>query len=194
MKANCPPYSKKAESESLKSNLIAFRLKKELEDKLHALAENKNKNITDTITELIESATRGEDPNRYKFLDTACPSLQSLNGGFTCCTTRARQKKLGDGSPEDAKKVCAGCQATQGILNIQAILAKGGTSTYHTCGLGGVIDEVDPDKILCPYETLGKHISITKDCNIKDNGLPCKHLQIHTIRIENIKAKTNGRK
>jgi hypothetical protein len=166
-------------------------LSHELDDKLHALAENKNKTITDTLIELIEAATRGEDPNRYKFLDTACPALQSLNGGFTCCIKAPQQKKLGDGSPEDAKKVCTACQATKGILSVQAILAKGGISTYHTCGLGGVIDETDPDQILCPYETLGKPISITKNCNVRENGSPCKYLQTHTIRIENVKAKTH---
>jgi hypothetical protein len=170
---------------------ITFRPSQELDDKIRARAESKGKTLTDTITELIEAATRGEDPNRREWLDTACPALAHLNDGFFCLIHAPQQKKLGDATNEDARECCKKCQATKGILSVQAILAKGGISTYCTCNLGGVIDEIDSDKILCPYETLGKPISITKNCKIRENGSACKSLQTHTIRIENVKAKTS---
>jgi hypothetical protein len=173
------------------SKVLHFRASQELDDKIRALAESKGKTITDTITELIEAATRGEDPNRYQWLEKACPALVHANEGFHCFIKAPTKHKLGDGTNEDAKKFCTACQATKGILSVQAILAKGGISTYCTCSLGGVIDEIDSDKILCPYETLGHTISITKNCKVRENGSACKSLQTHTIRIENVKAKTS---
>jgi hypothetical protein len=177
--------------EKTQSKPITFRPNQELEDKIRARAESKGKTLNDTICELIEAATSGEDPNRYQWLEKACPALVHANEGFHCFIKAPTKHKLGDGTNEDAKKFCTACQATKGILSVQAILAKGGISTYCTCNLGGVIDEIDPDKILCPYETLGKPISITKNCKTRENSQPCKNLQTHTIRIENIKAKTS---
>jgi len=167
-----------------------FRLDEELDQKFETYAEGKGKSVTDALIELIQQATRGEDPARYEWLDKACSALAHANEGFHCFIKAPTKHKLGDGTNEDAKKFCTACQATKSILSVQAILAKGGISTYYTCNLGGVSDQVDPDKILCPYEPIDKHISIAKNCKVKENGSACKSLQTHTLRIENVRPTT----
>lgn len=99
----------------LTSNLIAFRASQELKDKLHALAESKNKNITDTLTEMIEEKTRKEDPTQHKLLEKECTHLVNLNGEFYCLPNASQQKKLGNGSIENAEKICNACHINNSI-------------------------------------------------------------------------------
>ena len=165
------------------SKYRSFRAPTDLDDKIEALAESKKKSYSETLIELLNAATRGEDPNRYAWLETSCPALQHLNEGFNCCIKAPIQKKLGDGSNEDAKKVCTSCVAVKGELTQAKILkeqlASGIPADIPYCmNTGGKVRD-DLKTVWCPKA--GNEIKIGI-CRTRDNGKPCDYSRI--VRVD----------
>ena len=162
-----------------------YRLPEDIIDKLISLAKARDKNHTDTIIELIDAASTQTDfltKNRFKFLD-ACPGVIFLHQdddkkeGFYCVHKAPTQKKLGDGSPEDARKICEACQTIKGIIDQNELITKqlkdGFTVRIPFCANGGKLT-TDLQRIWCPISTDYK--TVTK-CKTLRNGANCKHLR-----------------
>ena len=165
--------------EATPSKFLGFRPSKELEDKIIALAESKGKNIADTIRDLLESATRGEDPNRYAWLEKSCPALVHLNEGFYCAIHAPTAKALGDASNEDAKKVCKACQEIKGIIDKAAqtdkLLKAGYTVEVPYCMGKGIVRE-NLKTVWCPKIGNERPIEICEKAGI--NGKRCEYFRL----------------
>jgi len=160
------------------SKMRGFRISTELDEKLTALLDAKGKNLQDLMAELIEQATRGEDPARYEWLDKACPALAHLEDGFFCLIKAPNQKKLGNGMKEDARECCEKCQAVK-----SKALQREGNVQYHTCSMGGVTKPDDNEQVICPYGRSVTEYRSFKTCLMADDGKPCKHLATHNINL-----------
>ena len=123
-----------------------FRIDGELDAKLIELAQALDKNLTETFIHLLETYI-GRDTNQYEFLDEACPALQHLEEGFYCCfkVPKGKPWKLGDGSQDDARKICSSCTVMEPYREAQAQLAKLRKSGYTVdipyCAKGGKVKE-----------------------------------------------------
>jgi hypothetical protein len=177
--------------------LRAFRLEPELDDKLSALAESQSKDVTAILVELITAATRGEDPNRYAWLETSsCSALVHIEDGFYCAIKAPQHKKLGDGSNEDAHKIC---EAHKKLLAEKPIKAATPSTNdpkgiFYSCGLGALTDPERPEYVKsCPMSQNLQHHKY-EWCLTADDGEPCPHLEERTIALPSKKARPQPRR
>lgn len=175
-----------------------YNLPDDIIDRLKSLSKARGKNYTDTIIDLIENA---EKPTpRYQWLDDACPGLVYLHQddtkkeGFYCVHKAPTQKKLGDGSPEDARKICEACQTIKGIITSNQQLTKqlkdGFTVRIPFCTNGGKLTP-DLQRIWCPISTDYK--TVTK-CKTLRNGANCKYLRWINAEAKRPQTSTNQKR
>lgn len=169
----------------------SFRAPEELDDKIQALAESKQKTYSDTLIELLTAATSGGDPNRYAWLETInCPALVHLEDGFQCVIKAPQQKRLGDGSNEDAHKICQAHKKLLAENPLKTPILDAAKGIFYSCGLGGKTDPENPEYVSCPMsKSLNPHRYT--QCLKADDGEPCPHLERHTIALPSKKAKTS---
>jgi len=186
------------------SKKLTARLPESTDEKLRDLAEARGKNLTDTIVEIIEIASTQPDfftqreasTPRYQWLDDACPALVYLHQddedkeGFYCVEKAPHQKKLGDGSDTDARRICEAHQAIKGIITTNEKLTKliqeGFTFRVPYCMNDGSKVTSDLQRIWCPI--IGEYRPVTT-CKTLRKGANCTHL--HWIDAEAQRPQTS---
>jgi hypothetical protein len=163
-------------------NAISFRPSQELEDTIRALAESKGKSLSDTIVDLLESATCGEDSNQYQWLEKECPALIHDKGVFSCFIRSPIDHKLGDGTNESAKIRCKACQEIKGIMDKAKLNEKFEKAGYPFdvpyCMGKGIVRE-DLKTVYCPKVGFDRPITICETAG--PNRRRCEYFKL--IRV-----------
>lgn len=159
-----------------KESKFLLTLPENLKKILQKTAQEKQKTMTELTIEALKQYL-----NQYNFLDVACVALVYLNGGFHCVKNAPSQKKLGDGSPHDAKLICEACEemkkSQNELIQLKTKLQEGLTLEIPYCIEGGITNE-KLTQIYCPKI---KDWRTIKQCKTLLNGANCKSFKYITI-------------
>ena len=170
---------------------LHIKLPSEIDKILRDLANINGKNITDTLIELIKSTTESKQDNDYKMLDDACIFLDHLyftdskKTGLYCTENAPKHIRLGDGSIQDAEKLCKSCRIKKGLIEenkkLKQQIESNTVIPIPSCTQGGRLSD-DGKKLWC--QRTMQYEDVHKWCKVVKNGANCEYLRWTQIEVK----------
>lgn len=183
---------------------LNFRFDSDIVKRFKDYAKSKGLKQTQAFIAMLNEVTKGssesQPENKYDFLEQLCPSLVYLYSGdekkegWYCIKNPPNQKRLGDGSDHDARKICMAHKKMQGLLEEHRTMKdereRGVLIQLPYCTKKGPFSHDgspysdDGKKMYCPME--GKYVDL-KTCKtlrigVHGTPLPCQHYRATQIR------------